>query len=116
MSMAFSPEGDRLAIGDRDGSVQIVAVPSGRQLALQQHAHKGSIWALGFSPDGHSILTWGLGKEVQVWDTERGELRYPPVLHRDKCHDVQLSPDGRLMAGGGSKRDMLSKSVIFDYI
>jgi WD40 repeat protein len=43
-------------------------------------------------------LTWGMGNDVRVWDAESGRLRYPPLRHRDKCHDLQFSPDGRLMA------------------
>jgi WD40 repeat protein len=39
-----------------------------------------------------------MGYDVRVWEAETGELRYPPLRHRDKCHDVQFSPDGRSMA------------------
>jgi WD40 repeat protein len=53
---------------------------------------------VGFSPDGRSLLTWGMGKDVRVWEADLGRLRYPPLRHRDKCHDVQFSPDGQSMA------------------
>jgi WD40 repeat protein len=53
---------------------------------------------LVFSPDGGSLLTWGMGNDVRVWEADAGRMRYPPLPHKDKCHDVQFSPDGRSMA------------------
>jgi hypothetical protein len=29
---------------------------------------------------------------------KRASYRYPPIRHRNKCHDVQFSPGGRLVA------------------
>ncbi len=70
-----------------------------------------------FSPDGRSALTWGMGNDVRVWEAETGGLRYPPLRHRDKCHDLQFSPDGRLMAlasydGSVRVRDLATGTVV----
>jgi WD40 repeat protein len=39
-----------------------------------------------------------MGNDVRVWDPDTGQLRYPPLRHRDKCHHLQFSPDGKSMA------------------
>ena len=72
---------------------------------------------VGFSPDGRSVLTWGMGNDVRVWEADTGRLRYPPLRHRDKCHDLQFSPDGRLMAlasydGSVRVRDLATGTVL----
>ena len=72
-----------------------------------------------FSPDGRSVLTWGMGNDARVWEADTGRLRYPPLRHRDKCHDLQFSPDGRLMAlasydGSVRVRDFATGTVVVE--
>ena len=103
-SVSFRPDGRRLAVLCGGGELVIFDHADGRE-ALRIRAHDGeaaSHWInngkVGYAPDGQSLLTWGMGNDVRVWDDETGQLRYPPIRHRDKCHDLQFSPDGRLMA------------------
>jgi WD40 repeat protein/serine/threonine protein kinase len=102
-SVCYNPDGRLLAVLCGGGEL-IVFDPGGREVRRWQ-AHepeRADHWInngkVGFSPDGGSLLTWGMGKDVRVWDPDTGQLRYPPLRHRDKCHDVQFSPDGKLMA------------------
>jgi WD40 repeat protein len=58
-----------------------------------------------------------MGNDVRVWEAETGALRYPPLRHRDTCHDVQFSPDGRSMAlasydGSVRVRDLATGTVL----
>ena len=100
-SLAFRPDGRRLAVLCEGGEVPIFDVLEGREtLRCQCPPVKPALeWVnngkVGFSPDGKDLLCWGVGTEVRVWEAGTGRLRYPPLIHRDKCHDVQFSPDGR---------------------
>ncbi len=103
-SLSYRPDGLRLAVLCAGGEVLICDPIDGREtLRWRAHDPEGpDNWInngeVGFSPDGRSVLTWGMGIDVRVWEPDTGRLRYPPLRHRNKCHDVRFSPDGRLMA------------------
>ncbi|MCA9125177.1 MAG: PD40 domain-containing protein [Planctomycetaceae bacterium] len=74
-SMAFSPNGMRLATASRDETVKIWDATSGQE-TLTLKGHKAPIESVAFSPDGTRIAVadW---KEVKVWDSRpwTAELR-----------------------------------------
>jgi eukaryotic-like serine/threonine-protein kinase len=103
-SLSYRPDGHRLAVLCGGGDLVVFDPDDGRE-ALRWLAHDdepASHWVnngkVTFSPDGQSVLTWGMGNDARVWEADTGRLRYPPLRHRDKCHDLQFSPDGKLMA------------------
>jgi WD40 repeat protein len=60
--------------------------------------HKGSISAVAFSPDGKSCATGGEDREVCIWDTETGKLRYRlPTGHRAAVTSLQFTPASQLV-------------------
>jgi WD40 repeat protein/tRNA A-37 threonylcarbamoyl transferase component Bud32 len=103
-SVAYRGDGQRLAVLCGDGQLLLFDATSQGELRrwAAHEAEPAHHWInngkVGFSPDGRSVLTWGMGHDLRVWDPETGRLRYPELHHRDKCHDVEFSPDGRLMA------------------
>jgi len=122
-SLSYRPDGRRLAVLCGGGELLLFDPADGRE-ALRWRAHDAEPahhWInngeVGFSPDGRSVLTWGMGNDVRVWEADTGRLRYPPLRHRDKCHDVQFSRDGRLMAlasydGSVRVRDFATGTVV----
>jgi WD40 repeat protein len=122
-SVSYRPDGRRLAVLCGGGEVLVFDSTDGRE-ALRWQAHDAELahhWVnngkLVFSPDGESLLTWGMGNDARVWDAATGWRRYPPLRHRDKCHDLQLSPDGRSMAlasydGSVRVRDLATGTIL----
>jgi WD40 repeat protein len=58
-----------------------------------------------------------MGNDVRVWEADTGLLRYSPLSHRDKCHDLQFSPDGRSIVlasydGSVRVRDLAKGTVL----
>jgi WD40 repeat protein len=103
-SLSYRPDGRRLAVLCGGGELLVFNPENGHE-ALRWRAHDPEShdhWinngAVRFSPDGRSVLTWGMGNDVRVWEADTGRPRYPPLRHREKCHDLQFSPDGRSMA------------------
>jgi eukaryotic-like serine/threonine-protein kinase len=122
-SLCYRPDGRRLAVLCGGGELLLFDHDAGRE-ALRWGAHDAEPahhWInngeVGFSPDGRSVLTWGMGNDARVWEAETGSPRYPPLRHREKCHDLQFSPDRRLMAlasydGSVRVRDFATGAIV----
>jgi DNA-binding SARP family transcriptional activator/WD40 repeat protein len=108
ISFAWSPDGTRLALGDRRGSVMIVDAETGKTLAGPIPAHAGLVFSVAFAPDGETLFTGGTDGQVRLWrsrdvrpigvlDPADGELQGQTI-------DVRLTDDGKrlLIALGDS--------------
>jgi WD40 repeat protein/tRNA A-37 threonylcarbamoyl transferase component Bud32 len=111
-SLAFSPDGRRLAVLCAAGELLLFDADTGRLARRLRHpfqrgrstqdaAQSVMNGGVRFSPDGRSLVTWGLSladRAVQVWDVEKGAPRYGALALAGMCHDVQFSADGGLLA------------------
>ncbi len=102
-SLAFSPDGKRLAQGNHDGSLTIWYVGSGEAL-LHIRAQSGHfITGLAFSPDGNQLATGNELGHVKTWDMRTGE-RTRRFLHRyGECTVISFSPDGQYLLASNAR-------------
>ncbi|QDV34227.1 protein kinase domain-containing protein [Tautonia plasticadhaerens] len=108
--LAFSPDGRRLATGERSGMVTIWEIATGRRL-LEFEAHDGGTPALAFSPDGRRLASAGYAdRTVKIWDAQTGRLLFSPLAFEGQRADftffpgLAFSPDaeGRYLAATDS--------------
>jgi len=71
--IAWSPNGDRLATGHFDGSVDIWDATTMTVLQTLE-GHTGFVTSLSWKPDGSQLISGGKGSEARVWDTQTGQL------------------------------------------
>ena len=97
LSIAFSPDGATLAVGSVDGTVKLVAVPSGSQL-YSFAGHTNLVSRVAFSPDGKSLASGSYDNSVKLWDLLNRVERVSLLGHMGTISGLAFSPDGRVIA------------------
>jgi len=72
MSLAWSPNGQRLALADADGKVQIWDAGTDKN-GLVLKAHGGGVHSIDWSPDSSQLASVGGDGHLKVWDAATGE-------------------------------------------
>ena len=79
-SLAFSPDSRDLVVGTSYGSVRVLQVEKGIELRVIE-GHKGSVNAVAYAPDGHTIVSAGTDKVIRFWDAAQGaNPQFSPYL------------------------------------
>jgi serine/threonine protein kinase len=102
-SVAYSPDGKRLAFGSFSslgtekaaGDVKVYDPQTGQELLAIKHADVRSV---AYSPDGKRLASASL-RDVKVWNAQTGqELLTCKGGHIDQIRAVAFSPDGTRLA------------------
>jgi WD40 repeat protein len=104
-SVAFSPNGGRVASGSLDKTVRVWNPHNGEELTILCGHEKG-VTGLAFSPDGQRIASCSRDKTVKVWDANSGLEIATLHGHSDSVNGVTFSPDGRYIASGSSDQSV----------
>ena len=71
-SLAFSPDGERLASAGGDGDVKVRNSTTGQLIRTLGNAHGGYASSVAFHPDGMHLASVGADQRVKVWDLTTG--------------------------------------------
>jgi WD40 repeat protein len=100
-SLAFSPEGKRLAAANSDATVRIWDVGTGVEIVSPPLKHGGGVNSVAFSPDGRRLASGSMDRTVRVWDTASWK-RVFWYSEPGAVKSVAFSPDGQRLAWGST--------------
>ena len=98
-SVAFSPDGKRLASGSRDNTIRLWDVASGRSL-LELKGHSDFVNSVAFSPDSKRLASGSGDQTIRLWDVASGRSLLELIGHSASVNSVAFSPDGKRLASG----------------
>lgn len=114
LSVAFSPNGQRLACGSQDGTVAIFDVSTGKFMHSLE-GHFKPVRSLTFTPDSKMLLTACDDMHSHLYDVEHASLVEAFSGHESWVLSVACHPSGNSFATGSSDSkvklwDMSSRS------
>ena len=127
--IAFSPDGQLLAVGSETGtwlydvmtSREVALLPIGKgvmsvafspdgsklasarllwDLATGSHTPLESFYSVAFSPDGTMLALGTYDSKIKLWDTAAGTTTATFEGHRSTVYSVAFSPDGTKLVSG----------------
>jgi WD40 repeat protein/serine/threonine protein kinase len=108
-SIAFHPDGVRIAAACEDGAVKVWNSKTRRVIQTLKNAHEGFVSSVAFHPDGVHLASVGKDMQVKVWVWATGEKVFSApcdaVHGLGTAYAAAFSPDGRQLAVG-SKGDV----------
>lgn len=100
-SVAYSPDGRRLASASADYTLKLWDPADGSQVKTFK-GHTNFVNSVAFSPDGKKLVSASEDSTVKVWDIESGACTATFRGHRDGVWSAAFFPDGERLASGGA--------------
>ncbi|KAJ5159658.1 uncharacterized protein N7482_006662 [Penicillium canariense] len=97
-TVAFSPDGQRLASGSSDSSIRLWNTSTWTLTQILQ-GHSDWVTSLAFSPDGRLLASSCLDNKVNLWDIPSMAVQRTLDSVSETVCSVVFSPDGLLVCG-----------------
>jgi len=93
VSIAFSPESERLSSCSFDGTIKIWDVTTGENIRTL-YGHQGTVSCVAFTPNGEQLVSGGQDGTIKVWDAAMDRETTRLFGHYHSVNSVAFSPDG----------------------
>jgi WD40 repeat protein len=103
-SVAWSPDGTRLASASYDRAVQIWDARTGQRAPTALLGHTNAVFGVAWSPDGTRLASASDDQTVRVWDTRTRRETLTYRGHTGMVYGVAWSPDVTRLASASQDR------------
>jgi WD40 repeat protein/energy-coupling factor transporter ATP-binding protein EcfA2 len=92
----IAPDGDKIAVGFENGSLELRTFPEGQLLATQETPHERDVQRIAFSPNNQFMASASLDQTAKIWKIENNQLDLLGTInHQAGVNAVTFSPDGK---------------------
>ena len=96
-SVAFSPDGQLVAVACSDNTARLRSAKSGEEISVLR-GHRDYVVAVAFSPDGQMVATGSYDHAARIWDARSSQTRFVLQGHSGAVMSVAFRPNGTLLA------------------
>lgn len=104
-SIAFSPSGRLLVVGEANGGALVWDIASDD--IVGEYDVSASVNAVAFSPDSTRVATAESDGAVRIWAATSGAVLQTLAGHSASVLSLAFSPDGRMLASASSDREVI---------
>ena len=101
-SIAYSPDGKKLASASESGQIKLWNARSSELLRTLE-GHTWHVNSVAFAPDGNTLASGSYDSTIKLWDARSGALVRTLEGHTSWVHSVAFAPDGNTLASGSYK-------------
>ena len=101
-AVQFSPDGQTLIGGSRDGTLHKWNLKTGECIQPFGRAAYGKLFLLPFLPDSTTLARILRDNTIQLFNIETGEIVFTLTGHRDAVSSIALSSDGKTLASANN--------------
>ncbi|KAG8992897.1 hypothetical protein FRB90_000873 [Tulasnella sp. 427] len=106
-TVAFSPDGKRIAVGTLGAIIQLHDRVTGSIIGKPLTYPTDMVNSVSFSPDGKVLASGSRDNKIQLWDIDTGcAIGRPLEGHNDWILSISFSPDGRVLASGSDDQSV----------
>ncbi len=100
LAIAFSPDGQFLASGCEDHSIQIWQIDAADTIHIMTE-HLGDVSSVVFHPNGQFLASGSEDRTVRLWSLQDGRAVFTQDMWTSPAECIAFTPDGTILASGG---------------